>query len=84
MLRLAHRLLSNYPDIMLLADRGFANHDLMSWLQEITWHYCLRVPCDVKLHGPRRHPLEIMYLWPRNRSSSLSQCPLVVGWRMSL
>ncbi|MDJ0594947.1 MAG: hypothetical protein QNJ72_34050 [Pleurocapsa sp. MO_226.B13] len=26
MLRLAHRLLSNYPDIMLLADRGFANH----------------------------------------------------------
>ncbi len=37
MLRLAVRLLSNYPDIMLLADRGFANHELMSWLQEITW-----------------------------------------------
>ncbi len=64
MLKLAHRLLSDYPDIMLLADRGFANHDLMSWLQDITWHYCLRLPCDVTLHGPRRHPIELMYLWP--------------------
>lgn len=64
MLRLAHRLLSNYPDIMLLADRGFANHELMSWLQDISWHYCLRLPCDVALHGPRRHPIELMYLWP--------------------
>ena len=64
MLRLAHRLLSNYPDIMLLADRGFANHELMSWLQDISWHYCLRLPCDVTLHGPRRHPIELMYLWP--------------------
>ncbi|MGK7894930.1 MAG: hypothetical protein AB4372_15250 [Xenococcus sp. (in: cyanobacteria)] len=36
----------------------------MSWLQDIGWHYCLRVPCDVKLHGPRRHPIELMYLWP--------------------
>ncbi len=64
MLRLAARLLSNYPDIMLLADRGFANHELMSWLQDITWHYCLRLPCDVTLHGPRRYPIELMYLWP--------------------
>ncbi len=64
MLRLAHRLLSNYPDIMLLAERGFANHELMSWLQDISWHYCLRLPCDVALHGPRRHPIELMYLWP--------------------
>ena len=64
MLRLAARLLSNYPDIMLLADRGFANHELMSWLQDINWHYCLRLPCDVTLHGPRRHPIELIYLWP--------------------
>ena len=40
MLRLAERLLSQYPDIMLLADRGFANHELMSWLQNRSWHYC--------------------------------------------
>ncbi|WP_262561149.1 hypothetical protein [Acaryochloris sp. CCMEE 5410] len=37
---------------MLLADRGFANHQLMSWLQQSRWHYCLRIPCDVLLHGP--------------------------------
>lgn len=64
MLKLAHRLLSEYPDIMLLADRGFANHELMSWLQDNSWHYCLRLPCDVTLHGPRRHPIELKYLWP--------------------
>ena len=29
MLELSHRLLSQYPDIMLLADRGFANHQLI-------------------------------------------------------
>ena len=63
-LRLAHRLLSDYHDIMLLADRGFANHELMSWLQDSSWHYCLRLPCDVKLHGARRHPIKLMYLWP--------------------
>ena len=64
MLKLSHRLLSNYPDIMLLADRGFANHQLMSWLQNSSWHYCLRLPCDVTLHGARRHPIELKYLWP--------------------
>lgn len=63
-LRLANRLLSKYPDIMLLADRGFANHELMSWLENSNWHYCLRLPCDVMLHGVRRHPIEIKYLWP--------------------
>ena len=82
MLRLAHRLLSKYPDIMLLADRGFANHELMSWLQDISWHYCLRLPCDVTLHGPRRHPIELMYLWPAIESRFLSQCRFVGGWRM--
>ncbi len=64
MLRLAQRLLSNYPDIMLLADRGFANHQLTEWLQNSNWHYCLRLPCDVTLHGARRHPIELKYLYP--------------------
>ncbi len=49
---------------MLLADRGFANHELMSWLQHSGWHYCLRLPSDVHLHGPRRCPVEVSYLWP--------------------
>ena len=63
-LRLAHRLLSKYPDVMLLADRGFANHQLMDWLTTIQWHYCLRLPCDVIIHGARRHPIELKYLCP--------------------
>ena len=64
MLKLSHRLLSNYPDIMLLADRGFANHELMNWLQDSNWHYCLRLPCDVIHQVARRHPIELKYLWP--------------------
>ena len=57
MLKLAQRLLYDYPDILLLAARGFANHELMSWLQDRNWHYCWRLACDVNLHGPRRHPI---------------------------
>jgi hypothetical protein len=64
MLRLSHRLLYKYPDVMLLADRGFANHELMSWLKTSQWHYCLRLPCDVFIHGARRHPIELKYLCP--------------------
>lgn len=64
MLKLAHYLLSQYSDVMLLADRGFANHELMTWLKNSNWHYCLRLPCDVVLHGARRHPIELKYLYP--------------------
>ncbi|WP_293122733.1 transposase [Moorena sp. SIO4G3] len=49
---------------MLKAHRGKANHDLISWLQASNWHYCLRLPCDVLLHGPHRYPVEVSYLWP--------------------
>ena len=64
MLRLAHRLLQDYPDVMVLADRGFANHDLLAWLSESRWHYALRLPGDVVVHGPRRPPVEVGTLWP--------------------
>ena len=49
---------------MLLADRGFANHQLINWLKTSQWHYCLRLPCDVFIHGARRHPIELKYLYP--------------------
>jgi len=52
------RCLRHHHDVMLLADRGFANHDLMSWLQTSGWHYCLRLPSDVLLHGPDAIPLQ--------------------------
>ena len=64
MLRLSHRLLSKHSDIMLLADRGFANHQLINWLKTSQWHYCLRLPCDVFIHGARKHPIELKYLYP--------------------
>ena len=64
MLRLLHRLLSKHSDVMLLADRSFANHQLISWLKTSQWHYCLRLPCDVFIHGVRKHPIELKYLYP--------------------
>ena len=56
---------------MLLADRGFASHQLISWLKTSQWHYCLRLPCDVFIHGARRHPVELKYLCPRKSEAIL-------------
>lgn len=49
---------------MTTASGGFANHQLINWLQNSSWHYCLRLPCDVMIHGARRHPIELKYLTP--------------------
>ena len=66
MLKLAQKLITpRYSDVTLLADRGFANHQLIQWLQESSWHYSLRLPCDVLIHGARRHPIELKYLTPQ-------------------
>ena len=71
LLRRARWLLRRHPNTMVLADRGFANHDLMSWLQASSWHYCLRIACDVQLHGPCRHPIEVRALWPSKGEAAL-------------
>ena len=71
MLKLSQQLLSKYPDVMLLADRGFANHELMNWLTTSQWHYCLRLPSDVFIHGARRHPIELKYLCPQKSEAVL-------------
>ncbi|MEM8780607.1 MAG: transposase, partial [Cyanobacteria bacterium P01_G01_bin.49] len=71
MLKLSHRLLSKYSDVMLLADRGFANHQLVNWLKNSQWHYCLRLPCDVTIHGARKHPIELKYLHPAKSEAIL-------------
>jgi Transposase DDE domain len=64
MLRKARWLLRHHPDVMLLADRGFANHQLMQWLRRRCWHYCLRLPCDVMLHGTQRYLRTVAQLYP--------------------
>jgi hypothetical protein len=64
MLRRARWLLRQHPDVMLLADRGFANHKLMQWLRQSGWHYCLRLPCDVFVHTTRRDPGMVGTLYP--------------------
>jgi hypothetical protein len=64
MLRKAKWLLRRDSDIMILADRGFANHDFLSWLQKSNWHYCIRIPCDTCLHGVRRYPTQTKSIYP--------------------
>jgi hypothetical protein len=54
---------------MLLADRGFANHQLMAWLWRSHWHYCLRLPCDVMIHGTQRYPRTVAQLYPPVREA---------------
>ncbi len=71
LLRQVRWLLRSHPDVMLLADRGFANRDLMGWLQASRWHYCLRLPCDVLLRGPCKYPTEVRQLYPPLGSARL-------------
>ena len=36
----------------------------MGWLQASQWHYCLRLPCDVLLHGASKYPRVVGSLYP--------------------
>jgi hypothetical protein len=79
LLRKARWLLRGYCDVMLLADRAFACHDLMAWLKLTTWfgrctaqrHYALRLKCDVLIHGVNRHPIEVGKLYPPMNQAKL-------------
>lgn len=64
LLRQARWLLRHHPDVMLLADRGFANHDLIGWLRSSSWHYAIRLPCDVLLHRTSRYVRTVGSLYP--------------------
>lgn len=54
LLRKASWLLRSHKDVMLLADRGFANQALLKWLKRRNWHYSLRVPGDTLIWGVYR------------------------------
>lgn len=71
MLRKARWLLRHHPDVMLLADRGFANHQLMHWLAQSSWHYAVRLPCDVLLQGASRYPKTVAALYPPKEEACL-------------
>lgn len=73
MLRRARWLLRHHPDVMLLADRGFANHPLLQWLRQSRWHYCLRLPCDVLIHTTRHNPWRVGTLYPPMGEARLYQ-----------
>jgi hypothetical protein len=71
LLRKARWLLRGYDDVILLADRAFASHDLMAWLKLTDWHYALRLKCDVLVHGVNRHPIEVGKLYPSMNQAKL-------------
>ena len=54
LLRKASWLLRNQDDVMLLADRGFANQTLLKWLKSRSWHYSIRIPRDTLIWGVHR------------------------------
>ena len=51
LLRKAHWILCKHQDIVLLADRAFACHDLMDWLKGRPWHDALRLKSDVLIQA---------------------------------
>ena len=64
--RTRHRL-DKFTHVTLLADRGFANHDLVGWLKDSHWHWYIRVPGDTTIHyRQRRRSLsrEVRQLYP--------------------
>lgn len=71
LLRKVRWLLRGYSDVILLADRAFACHDLMAWLKLTNWHYALRLKCDVLVHGVHRHPIEVGQLYPPMNQAKL-------------
>ncbi len=54
LLRKASWFLRNQSDVMLLADRGFANQALLKWLKPRNWHYSIRIPSDTLIWGVHR------------------------------
>lgn len=66
LLERAQEKLFEFADVMLLADRGFANHDMVRWLKQSSWHWCIRLPSDTAIYGVRRRGFgyEVRELYP--------------------
>jgi Transposase DDE domain len=65
LLRKARWILRQHQNVMLLADRAFACHDLMDWLENSPWHYALRLKSDVFIQAEvHPYPMEVGKLAP--------------------
>ena len=51
LLEKARPYLQDFEEVMLLADRGFANQDLLGWLQSTPWHGAIRLPSNTQIRG---------------------------------
>jgi hypothetical protein len=58
------RWLLRHQEVMLLADRAFACHDLLAWLHRSSWHYALRLKGDTLIQGVRPTPVSVSQLFP--------------------
>ena len=89
----AHELLANYSEVTLLADRAFPCHELLAWLGQSRWHWCLRLARDTQVHGPlgKGRSCPLSYLTPQLGEAKLyhqvrlwenahHQCNLVLAY----
>lgn len=67
----AHEYLKDFENVTLLADRGFANQELVGWLQKSRWHWAIRLPSDTIIQGVRRRGFgyEVRELYPPKREA---------------
>ena len=45
---------ANISNVLLLADRGFADTNLMRCLRKMKWHYRIRIKSNFKMYGPEK------------------------------
>jgi hypothetical protein len=45
---------ANISNVLLLADRGFADTNLMRCLTKMDWHYRIRIKSNFKMYGPEK------------------------------
>ncbi len=66
LLERATKRLADFAEVLLLADRGFANHQMVDWLKHSPWHWCIRLPADTTIHGVGRRGFgsEVRRIWP--------------------
>jgi hypothetical protein len=65
--------LSDFQEVVLLADRGFANQEFVRWLKKSPWHWLIRVPCDTAIYGVHKRGFarQVRQLFPAKGEAKL-------------